>query len=251
MSPSSGLKNLAPDLWLLTYPLKTLGVDLQRNVTVIRLASGRLIIHSTAPFSAADVAAVHALGEPAWLIDTLLRHDTFAAEGRRAFPSATYFAPPGFSINLPFQTDALVFAPPEWAEEVSIASIDGAPEFSEIAMLHRPSRTLIVADLIFNFPGRHGLWTDLLLRMASVGGRHDPGVTVPFKKAITDRAAYVTSVKTVLGWDFDRVIVGHGEPIPSGGKEKLRSAILAAGFRELEHYRLDSSRNNISPALGT
>lgn len=251
MPTSSGLKNLAPDLWLLTYPLKTLGVDLQRNVSVVRLASGKLIIHSTAPFTTADILQIQMLGKPSWLIDTLLRHDTFAAEGRRAFPSATYLAPPGFSINLPFQTDALLFAPPEWAEEIAIASIDGAPEFGETALLHRPSRTLIVADLIFNFPGRHGLWTDLLLHVTAVGGRHDPGVTVPFKKAITDRAAYVTSVKKVLAWDFDRVIVGHGVPIESGGKEKLRSAIRAAGFDELGDYRLDTSRNNISPAFGT
>lgn len=226
------MKNLASDLWMLTYPLKTFGVDLQRNVTVIRLASGNLIIHSTAPFSLADVAAIQLLGKPTWLIDTLLRHDTFASEGRRAFPSATYLAPPGFSVNLPFQTDALVLAPLEWEGEVAIVSIEGASNFGEIALLHRPSRTLIVADLIFNFPGRHGLWTDFVLHMASVGGRHDPGVTVPFKKAITNRAAYVASVEKVLSWDFDRIVVGHGEPIESGGKAKLRAAIEAAGFEE-------------------
>lgn len=225
--------NLAPNLWLMSYPLKTLGVDLQRNVTIIRLAFGKLIIHSTAPFSAADVDEIKTLGEPAWLIDTLLRHDTYAEEGRHAFPEATYLAPPGFSINLPFQTHALLTPPDEWQEDVAVLPIEGAPEFGEIVFLHRPSRTLIVADLVVNFPGEHGLWTNLLLHFAAAGHRYDPGMTVPFKNAVQDRSAFAASVNRLLEWDFDRVVVGHGEPIEMGGKEKLREAIRAAGFEEV------------------
>ncbi len=56
------------------------------TVTLIRLRSGKLVIHSTAPFTPEDVAAIRALGEPGWLLDGILRHDTFANEGREAFP---------------------------------------------------------------------------------------------------------------------------------------------------------------------
>jgi hypothetical protein len=55
---------LAENLWLLAYPLKMLGADLRRNVTLIRLRSGKVSIHSTAPFSPEDVAAIRVLGEP-------------------------------------------------------------------------------------------------------------------------------------------------------------------------------------------
>jgi hypothetical protein len=34
-------------------------------------------------------------------------------------------------------------------------------------------------------------------------------------------------------WDFDRIIVGHGTPIESGGKEKLWSTLRAAGVKSL------------------
>jgi hypothetical protein len=230
LAPAIPLQNLAANLWLVTYPLKTLGVDLQRNVTIMRLAYGKLLIHSTAPFSPEDVAEIKTLGEPAWLIDTLLRHDTYAEEGRQAFPEATYLAPAGFSINLPFQTHALLSPPKEWAEEVEMLAIDGAPEFGEIVFLHRPSRTLIVADLVVNFPGHHGLWTNLLLHFAAAGHHYDPGMTVPFQKAVEDPAAFTASVNKMLEWDFDRVIVGHGEPIWTEGKERVRAAIKAAGF---------------------
>ena len=81
---------LAENLWMLAYPLKMLGADLRRNVTLIRLRSGKVVIHSTAAFTPEDVAAIRALGEPGWLLDGILRHDTFAKEGREAFPGIPY-----------------------------------------------------------------------------------------------------------------------------------------------------------------
>lgn len=226
---SGRMQSVAPNLWLLSYPLKMLGADLRRNATVIRLASGKLIIHSTAPFTAEDIAAIKSLGEPTWLVDAFLRHDTFAKEGRAAFPAAAYLAPVGFSNNFDVSTEPLLPPPAEWSKEIAAAEVGGAPELGEVVLLHRPSRTLIVADLIFHFPGDPGLWTAFLLRLATVGGRRDPGMTVPYKKAITDPAAYAASVRKILEWDFDRIIVGHGEAIESGGKEKLRSTLQAAG----------------------
>ena len=226
-------QNLAPNLWLLRYPLKMLGADLGRNVTIIRLSSRKLIIHSTAPFTSHDVAAIRKLGEPVWIVEALLRHDTFATQGRAAFPSARYLAPEGFLKDPGFRIEPLVPPPAEWIEEVTVASVEGAPDFGEIVTLHRPTRTLIVADLLINFGGEQSLWAKFLLRIAAVGGKHDPGMTVPFKKAIKDEAAFVASLKTILSWDFDRIVVGHGTPIPAGGKNILRATIRNAGMAGL------------------
>jgi hypothetical protein len=49
----------------------------------------------------------------------------------------------------------------------------------------------------------------------------------------TDEAAFVASLKTILSWDFDRIVVGHGTPIPTGGKEILRATIRNAGVAGL------------------
>ncbi|MES2440678.1 MAG: hypothetical protein V4584_16550 [Verrucomicrobiota bacterium] len=226
------LKHLAPDLWMMTFPLTVLGVDLQRNVTILKLSSGKLVIHSTAPFTPADVEVIHKLGEPAWLADVLLRHDTFAAQGHAAFPQACYLAPDGFEAE-GVTTLPLVPAPDEWAGEVEVAPIMGAPAFSEIVMLHRASRTLIVGDLLFNFEGTQDLLTKVFLKVGAVGGKHDPGMTRPFRNAIEDEAAFADSIRGILEWDFDRVIVGHGVPIRTGGKEKLRATFHDAGIAGL------------------
>jgi hypothetical protein len=223
------LQHIDTNLWLMDYPLKTLGINLHRVVTIIRLASGKLIIHSTAPFSSSEADEIRELGQPEWLVDVLLRHDTFAAEGHAAFPGASYLAPEGFSRDLSFPTGSLLSVPAEWAGEVEVLAIEGAPSFGEIVMLHQPSKTLIVGDLIVNFSGEQGLWAKFLSKAASVGGRYEPGMTKPFKSAIQDQAAFSASVHRVLEWDFDRIIVGHGSLLPTGGKQKLRNALQAAG----------------------
>ena len=220
---------LAENLWMLAYPLKMLGADLRRNVTLIRLRSGKLVIHSTAAFTPEDVAAIRALGEPGWLLDGILRHDTFAKEGREAFPGIPYLAPEGFSELVGFATTPIVPAPVEWNGELIALEIQGAPEARDTALLHVPSRTLILTELVFNFGGDEPIWTELLLRVA-VGGQHHPGMSRPVKAGVKDKAAFESSLATILGWDFDRVIVGHGDVIESDGKAKLRAAIDAAGF---------------------
>jgi hypothetical protein len=45
---------------------------------------------------------------------------------------------------------------------------------------------------------------------------------------IRDRNAARESVARILKWDFDRVIVTHGDVLESGGKEKLRAAYAFA-----------------------
>ena len=63
--PRSKMKQLADNLWVNAYPLSILGTAHGRTVTIIRLPSRRLVLHSMAPFSPDDVAQIRALGEPA------------------------------------------------------------------------------------------------------------------------------------------------------------------------------------------
>ena len=229
MKTAPALTPIAENLWRLAYPLTILGADLRRNVTVIRLASGRLIIHSSGPFSAEDIAEIRALGQPAWLLEGILRHDTYAHEGRAAFPEVEYLAPDGFSEAVGFPTRPVLPPPVEWAPEVLAAELALAPYAREIALLHVPSRTLILTEVVFNFPGDRSLWLGTILSVVLIGSRHF-GMSRAVKFTIKDRTAFAASLEKIMAWDFDRIIVGHGDLIETGGKEKLRAAFAAAGF---------------------
>ncbi len=220
---------VAPNLWVLHYPLSILGTQHGRTVTVIRLATGQLVIHSMAPFSADDVARIHSAGEPAWLVEAMLLHDTYAAEGRAVFPGLPFLGPPGFGEVVKFPVAPLLPAPDEWGAEIRAIRLRGAPKLEEHAFLHVASRTLIVADLVFNFrPDEQG-W-DRFFHRHLAGFRRYPGMSRIFKWFVADRQAFGESIQEILAWDFDRIIPGHGEIIDTGGKDKLRQAMADAGL---------------------
>ena len=222
------MKQLAENLWLLRYPLTLLGADLNRNVTVLRLGSGDLVIHSTGPFTPEDVTAISALGKPRWLLDVMARHDTFAKEGRAAFPEAVYLAPEGFSETVGFPTQPLTHQP-EWGDEVEVLLLAGVPGMKEHVVLHRPSRTLIVADLFFDFGPEAPTWTHALMFLA-VGAKHDPGMARSMRLTVKDKPALQASLARMMAWDFDRLIVGHGEEIDTGAKARVAEALKRAGY---------------------
>ena len=88
----------------------------------------------------------------------MLLHDTYAREGRDAFPEVPFLAPRGFSERVGFPTLSLLPAPAEWAGEIEVIELAGAPRLKEHVFMHIPTRTLIVADLVFNFPPDEQGW---------------------------------------------------------------------------------------------
>jgi len=209
------VQQLAENVWILKYPLKLLGFDGGRTVTVVRLQSGKLVIHSTAPFTDEDVSQIHALGEPAWMLDATLFHDTFAAEGRNAFPAVRYLAPPGFAPRSGIATEPLTPPPPEWAGELEVLPLAGM-KAHEHFVFHRPSRTLIVCDCLFNFGRSRSPWARFVVRL--IGLKNGIGMSAFFRLMIRDRAAFKKSIAAALEWDFERIVVGHGEIIATDGR---------------------------------
>jgi hypothetical protein len=220
---------LAKNIWVLPYSLTLFGADLRRMVTVIRLHTGELVIHSTGPFTPEDVAKIIGLGKPGWLLDVMLRHDTFAKHGHQAFPDIPFLAPTGFSEVVGFSTEPLIPAPAAWGDELEVLPLEGIPTMQEHLVFHRTSRTLIVADLLFNFGPDTSAWTRFLI-LCAIGSRHHPGMSRPFRMAVKDKAAFQRSIATLVKWDFDRIIVGHGEIIATDGKGQLAGALKEAGF---------------------
>jgi hypothetical protein len=223
------MRTLARHLWLMRYPLKLAGMDLQRNVTVVRLESAQVVLLSSGPFSEQDVIHIRDIGQPCWLVESMLRHDTYSREGWAAFPSITFLAPPGFAGKVHFPVAPILPPPPEWGDELQTLELGGIPGTRETVFFHAPSRTLIVEDLAFNFPGEHPLRDEILLRLA-VGKHHAPGVPRSIPLQVKDRPAFEASLARMFAWDFTRVIVAHGDPLETEARERLHAALTEAGF---------------------
>lgn len=219
------LNQLDKDLWEISHPIKVPGLRFEHRMTVIKLRSGGLLIHSPVAYDDGLARDLAALGPIECLVAPSTQHDMYWDEWFRKFPNAQFFCAPGVRRehpHLPFQHDLGGAVPYPWADEIETHLLRGVPKLNEVVLLHRASRSLIVADLIFNLSTEQGFLGKVFLKLNGIYGR--AGVSRIFRRFITDRAAFKTSVEEILRWDFDRVIVGHGNNLNTGGKDTLRKA---------------------------
>jgi len=217
-------RQLGDDVALISFPWRVLGIDFKRNVTLLRLADGRVAVHSTAPFTQQDVAAIRRFGEPSWLVEATLMHDTFAKEGRNALPNIPYLAPDGFVEATAVQTESLSAPPREWDGEIDVLSIDGV-RMNEHALFHRRSRTLVVADLFFSFPQETSGWPRFLVRHVMRLPRLS-GISAVYRLfLIRDKEAFARSMCALLALDFERLVVAHWQPIETDVKRTVEKAL--------------------------
>jgi len=205
------LEPVGRDIWIQRHPLRILGCPFGRTVTLLRLGSGQQIVHSTAPFTAEDRKTILELGSPGWIAEATRFHDTFTAAGSESFPACPLLVPPGFS-NRAKPAGPLHPPPPEWQGEVEVVELEGMPAVREHAFYHFPSKTLVLADLLFHLPAVSGLPAHLVLR-GIAGIRSHPGMSRFFRLAIRDKDAFRRSMARLLEFDLETIIVAHGDPI--------------------------------------
>ena len=118
--------------------------------------------------------------------------------------------------------DAAAAASPAWGDDIDQLAIEGAPRLNESVFLHRPSRTLLVTDLVFNLARPQGWAARLAFSLMGISGRVAQG---PEWRLLTrDKQAARQSVERLLTWDFDRLVPAHGEVVPTGAVTLLEQA---------------------------
>jgi hypothetical protein len=221
---SSSTQQIAADVLLMSFPWRTLGIDFRRNVTSLRLSDGRVVVHSTAKFAEDDIAAIRCFGEPTWLVEATLMHDTFAKEGRAAFSNIPYLAPEGFTKSSGVAAERLDSPPTAWAGEIEVLKIEGC-RMNEHALFHRRSRTLVVADLFFSFPDDIQGWSRFFVQTIMRLPRFF-GISFFYRSLIIrDRAAFQRSMNALLALDFKRLVVAHWKPLEVEAKRAVEQAL--------------------------
>jgi hypothetical protein len=219
------LNPLAPDLWELDAPFTVLGMAIGHRMTVARLADGSLWVHSPVAYSYDLAAALAQFGPVGHIVAPNAMHDTFLEAWFPAYPEARFHGARGFAKfrpDLKF-TDTLGDKPDAaWAGLFDQHVIRGMPRLNEVAFLHRPSRTLILTDLVFNLGPDMPLLSRVLLRLNDCYCKF--GASRLLKSTIKDRAALRASLDHVFAWDFDRLVISHGRTLESGAKDALRTA---------------------------
>ncbi len=222
------LKVIAPDLYVADGPFRVAGVALGGRMTVVRLPSGDLWMHSPIAISDALADAVTALGPLRHIVAPNCFHHLYVQGWLARFPVATLHAPDGLNKkcrDLAIHRPLAPEADPAWGGVLEPFHIDGAPLADEWVFIHTPSRSLIVTDSLFHFRDKPewGWWQRTYLRMtAAIGGVRMSRV---FRLTVRDRAALRGSVEALFAAGFDRLIPTHGEILDSGAATAAREGL--------------------------
>lgn len=225
--PASPLERVTDDVWTAQDTLRFLGLLLPIRMTVIRLEHGGLWLHS--PLRPTDelVAQVSALGPVQHLVAPNCLHHLFIGEWKSRFPDARMHGAPRLATKRPdLAFDATLgeaaAATPAWGDDIDQLTIEGAPKLSESVFLHRPSRTLLVTDLVFNLTQLQSRMSRFAFSLMRASGRVAQG---PEWRLLTrDKQAARQSVERLLAWDFDCLVPAHGEIVPTGALPLLEQA---------------------------
>lgn len=213
----------AERFWTYEEPLRFLGFEIGRIMSVIQLSSGGLFIQSPSELTDELESALNELGEVRFVAPTSKLHGhLYMEQYREVYPSAELLAAPGLDGRRPdLVFDQLLgdIPDPRWAPDIDQIAILGNRWLTEIAFFHRPSRTVILGDFGYHIGESSPLKTRVMARIAGV--YKQVGCTVDYRLAIRNNETFRRSIQDVLAWDFDRVIPGHGEIIEADGKQAV------------------------------
>ena len=233
-APQNVLKPIAADIWIVDGPQIRFGylglkVPFPTRMTVVRLPGGALWLHSPTEPDRALIESVRAIGAVRFLIAPNSLHYWWIPDWKDAFPDAEVFAVPGLERSakreLPIQHTLGDTPPPGWVTTIDQVLVQG-DILSEADFFHRPSRTLILTDLIENFEPervRHALYL-LLLRL---GGATHPDGKAPLDMRLSfvrQRKAVRAAVQQMIAWAPARVILAHGRWYDANAVAELRRA---------------------------
>ncbi|KAF6255327.1 hypothetical protein COO60DRAFT_1296641 [Scenedesmus sp. NREL 46B-D3] len=191
-----------------------------------------LVVVSPLEPTEAVVRWLQEAGQVCFIVAPNKHHTWWAAAMKATFPAALLVAPLGLAQQhqrLPVDVRITPLAgvqdmPGAWpAAVLDVIPIQGLPFFDELALHHKPSSTLILTDMAFNFDEAclAALTPRLALRAyLSWAAQRPCCMTKPFRWLIKDAAAVKGGFDQILATcEFDQVSMAHGSFISSGGKQ--------------------------------
>ena len=222
-------------IWLKDYPIHYAGTRFNARMTLVRLSTGGLFIHSPCEIDKSTKEAIEALGNVEFIVAPGTYHFSHIASAQQAFPEAETFICPGIERKLPdVEFDWLLGDRPDprWENDLDQVLVRGNKFIWEVAFLHKATQTLILVDLIENFTQNTEdvslslkLWWKAVFHMWE-----NPKPAPEYQMGWKDKKAACKSLQRILAWDFDKIIIAHGDLI----EERAKEVAMHAWQRPLE-----------------
>lgn len=220
---------VADRIWSLQRPVWFSGARLRVRTTIVRLDDGSLLLHTPAPPSDTLVDQLQALGTVRWLVVPNCWHHLGAPSAAARFPEATLVGPASAlernsALRLDMDIGGNRFI--EQLPEFEALPLEGVPFWDETVLYHRPTQTLLGADIVC-WAGAKDHWTWRLAARLT-GCYRQVRVPPDARTKIVDKTAAARSLRLMLERPAERLIIGHGEVIEA----ECRDALARAWRRE-------------------
>ncbi|KAJ7138428.1 hypothetical protein C8R43DRAFT_1019042 [Mycena crocata] len=202
--------------------------------TAVRLSTGDVWVLASTPLTPDTKTAIDKLGPVKWIMGADAVHHLFLGQFKKAYPGAKVIGvealvakkkAEGLELDGAYGADA-----PDtkygFEDEISACYFSGFAN-KDVAWFHIASKTLIVADLLFNLPATEQYSKTKSSAKVPIFGKLDPYGS-SHKRFVwgqgKDKAAMTRDAKTVLGWAPERIIMCHGDVIEKEGTKAWASA---------------------------
>lgn len=245
------IRDITPTITTLSVPFLRFGrIKIGGRGTLVKLQTGNVAVFSPVALTPAVKEKVQSLGQIKYIVAPDIEHHIFLSTWVKEFPNAEVIgmeglpekregdpATKGTKFHHVFsESNKLdLKVSPEFDAEFSYEYFHSHPN-KELVFLHKPSRTLIEADLLFNLPATEQFSktgvdpTSGLLNKLFGGIMNTRGAMTWQKRALwygvggKGRQSFTASVNRIKAWDYDRIIPCHGDVIESGGKATMEKA---------------------------
>lgn len=213
----------AEDVWTDTREAKFFGVECGSRMSVVRLASGGLFVLSPVALDEATKKQVDALGEVRAVVAPSIFHHLHVGAWMAAYPKAVFGACPGLEWKRKDLAWSFVLGDqphPIWAGELGQVYFSARRE-NELDFYHAKSKTLLVTDGLLNLRDHPKRSTRIVAKLM---GNTAPGVGWMEPLMVRDRKLARRQVDRLLGFDFDKIVLAHGDMITSDARGTVERA---------------------------
>ncbi|KAK7439383.1 hypothetical protein VKT23_017606 [Stygiomarasmius scandens] len=229
------IREVTSNVWTFSRPFARFGIiPFGGRSTAIKLTSGDVWVLASTPLTDDTKETIDKLGPVKWIMAGDFVHHLFLGEFKKAYPEAKVIGVEGLGAKK--KAEGLILDgeygkdPADtrygFEDEVKACYFFGFIN-KDVAFCHVPSKSLIVADLFMNLPATEQYSKSKSSpKLPFIGSlNHESNLLRRMLWNIgKDKEAMRRDIKTVSDWDFERIIMCHGDVIEKDAKAAWNAA---------------------------
>lgn len=223
------LEPFASSLYVAEGPtISFAGFPYPTRMALSRLQDGSVWVWSPIALTRALAHAVDSVGPVRYIVSPNKLHHLFLQEWAERWPEARLYAPPGLARKaraLHFNGELNDQPDPAWAADIDQVVFRGSFAMAEVAFFHRPSRTVIIGDLIQRFSEASiSGWRGMVMRLSGLVGERG-GTPCDWRASFVRRSTARAALGKVLAWNPERLLIAHGSCAQTGAARIVATAL--------------------------